>query len=104
MTLNAYSVLDAFVTLLRLGLGLLVVLLAVLAWRVWHRREPGPEGVQALEDRCYLLFLLAGVLLLLNVLAWPIFYLVLQGYVPEWPGIMCIYGVTRIGAGSLGPS
>jgi len=28
----------------------------------------------------------------------------LQSYVPEWPGVMCIYGVTQIGTGSLGPS
>ena len=40
----------------------------------------------------------------LNVLAWPIFYLLLQSYVTEWPGVMCIYGVTRVGAGSLGSS
>src|SRR5205823_3152370 len=24
--------------------------------------------------------------------------------VPEWPGVMCIYGVTRVGAGSAGIS
>src|SRR5262249_763476 len=28
----------------------------------------------------------------------------LQSYVPEWPGVMCIYGVTQVGTGSLGPS
>src|SRR5205085_9843824 len=28
----------------------------------------------------------------------------LQSYVPEWPGIMCIYGVTQIGSGSTGIS
>jgi len=48
--------------------------------------------------------LLAVVLLWLNVLSWPIFYLLLQSYVPEWPGVMCIYGVTRIGTGSVGVS
>jgi hypothetical protein len=29
-------------------------------------------------------------------------YLLLQSYVREWPGVMCIYGVTRIGTGSAG--
>jgi hypothetical protein len=38
------------------------------------------------------------------VVSWPLLYLLLQSYVSEWPGIMCIYGVTRIGAGSIGPS
>src|SRR5262249_49616077 len=40
----------------------------------------------------------------LNLLSWPLFYLLLQSYVPEWEGVMCIYGVTRIGAGSVGPA
>src|SRR5262249_43023551 len=61
-----------------------------------------PEDRKALEDRCYLLFLLAGLLLLLDVLSWPLFYLLLQSYVAEWPGVMCVYGVSRIGTGSIG--
>jgi hypothetical protein len=104
MILNAYAVLDGFVALLRLGLGLLVLGLGLAAWRTWGRRAPGPEGRKTLEDRGYLLFLLAGLLLVLNVLAWPLFYLLLQSYIPEWPGVMCIYGVTRIGLGSRGAS
>jgi hypothetical protein len=103
MILNAYAVLDAFLTALRLGFALLVVGLAVGAWR----RVGGPtsaEGQQALEDRCYLVLLVAAVLLGLNVASWPLFYLLLQSYVPQWPGVMCIYGVTQVGAGSQGPS
>src|SRR5438034_2096252 len=102
MILNAYAVLDAFVSFLRLGLGFLVLWLGLSAWWMWVRHAPVNEGRKALEDRCYLLFLLAGLLLALNVLSWPIFYLLLQSYVVEWPGIMCIYGVTRIGVGSIG--
>lgn len=105
MILNAYAVLAAFVSLLRLALGLLVLWLGVSAWRSWMHNAPEPEERKALEDRYYLLFLLAGLLLALNVLSWPIFYLLLQSYVPEWqPAVMCIYGVTQIGAGTLGPS
>jgi hypothetical protein len=104
MILNAYAVLDAFVSLLRLGLGLLVLGLGFSAWRTWRRRAFAEEAGQRLEDRCHLLLLLAGLLLWLNVLSWPIFYLLLQSYVPEWPDVMCIYGVTRIGTGSIGPS
>jgi hypothetical protein len=103
MILNSYAVLDAFLSLLRFGLGALVLLLAVLALRSWMRKAPGLEASEV-ESRCHLLFLAAGVLLVLNVVAWPLLYLLLQSYVPEWPGVMCVYGVTRIGAGSIGPS
>jgi hypothetical protein len=104
MILNAYAVLDAFVSLLRLGLGLAIVALGFWVWRAWRRPSRDPEDRQALEDRLHLLLLLAVVLLWLNVLSWPTLYLLLQSYVPEWPGVMCIYGVTRIGTGSLGVS
>jgi hypothetical protein len=104
MILNTYAVLAAFVSLLRLGLGMLVLGLGLVAWRTWRRTPPNDEGRKNLEDRSYLLFLMGGTLLALNVIAWPLFYLLLQSYVSEWPGIMCIYGVTRIGSGSLGPA
>jgi hypothetical protein len=104
MILNAYAVLDAFVSLLRLGLGLSILTLVWFAWRAGRRQNLEPEGRQTLEDRLHLLLLLAGVLLWLNILSWPTFYLLLQSYVPEWPDVMCIYGVTRIGTGSLGVS
>ena len=40
----------------------------------------------------------------LGLASWPLLYLLLQSYVPEWPDVMCIYGVTRVGAGSVGAS
>jgi hypothetical protein len=104
MILNGYAVLDGFLSLLRVVLGLLVLGLGSAAWWSWRRRAAQPETRKALEDRCYLLFMLAGLLLVLNILSWPVFYLLLQSYVPEWPGVMCIYGVTRIGTGSIGPA
>jgi hypothetical protein len=104
MILNAYAVLDSFLSLLRLGLALLVLGLSFLALSCWLRHTQGGEARKSLEDRCYLLFLLAGLLLALNVVSWPLYYLLLQSYVPEWPGVMCIYGVTQIGAGSVGAS
>jgi hypothetical protein len=57
-----------------------------------------------LEDRCYLAVLLAFLLVGLNLASWPLIYLLLQSYVHEWPGVMCIYGVTRIGLGTQGVS
>jgi hypothetical protein len=104
MILNAYAVLDAFIDLLRMLAGSMVAVLAITAWRQWGTAVSA-EQRKSLEDRYYLLFLLALLLLGLNFASWPLLYLLLQSYVPEWPGqVMCIYGVTQIGAGSLGPS
>jgi hypothetical protein len=102
MIVNAYAVLDAFLSVCRLGLGLTIMCLSLAAGWTWLRLPPVAECRKVLEDRCYLLFLLAHLLLWLNLLSWPILYLLLQSYVPEWPGVMCIYGVTRIGAGTAG--
>jgi hypothetical protein len=104
MIVNAYAILDAFVSALRLGLGVLVVTLGFLAWRFWRRHALQAEEREKLETRCHLLLLLAGILLILNVASWPLFYLLLQSYIPQWPGVMCIYGVTRIGSRSVGIS
>ncbi|MHB1426099.1 MAG: hypothetical protein ACYC3I_23295 [Gemmataceae bacterium] len=104
MIVNAYAVLDAFVSFLRLGLGLLVVGLGLFAWRFWRRHAFQAEDREKLENRCHLLLLLASILLWLNVASWPIFYLLLQSYVPQWPDVMCIYGVTRIGSRGIGSS
>lgn len=105
MILNAYAILDAFLSLFRLGLALVVLGLTLAAWRQWRqRRQASGEMRRAFEDRCYLVFLFAVVLLIVNVVSWPLLYLLLQSYVPEWPGVMCIYGVTQVGTGSMGAS
>lgn len=120
MILNSFAILDGFVTFLRFGLALVIVFLAVPVWRVWGRSDlkgksdlkgqsdsrgqSDPKGREHLENRTYLLCLLAFLLLFLNLVSWPLLYLLLQSYVPEWPGVMCVYGVTRIGIGSQGIS
>jgi hypothetical protein len=96
MILNAYAVLDAFVTLLRL---LLAAVMLVTAFRGWSRQA---KTAEQFEQRQYLLAILASVLLLLNVVAWPLFYLLLESCIPQWSGVMCIYGVTQIGSHSDG--
>jgi len=93
--LNAFSVLAAFAAVLRVALGAVIVVAGVAALR--RRAEKG-------EERYFLLASLGGALVALGIASWPLFYLVLQSYVPEWPGVMCIEGVTRIGAGSIGAS
>ncbi|HMC65047.1 MAG TPA: hypothetical protein VKI65_08905 [Gemmataceae bacterium] len=102
MILNAYALLDAFVTLLRSFLALLVIGQAALAL-VHVGPGASPDRKKLVEDRYYLLFLLAILLLGLNVVSWPLFYLLLQSYVSEWP-VMCIYGVTQVGTGSISSS
>lgn len=105
MIINAYAVLVAFTGLLRALIGVLVVCTGVGAWRRWSRARSA-ETRKSVEDRTYLVLSLAFVLLWLNLAAWPLFYLLLQSYVPQWPDVMCIYGVTRIGASpyNVGPS
>lgn len=100
MIVNTYAVLDGFLTVVRLVLGLVLLVSAIAAMRA----PSSLPAKDALEDRYYLLFLLAIVLLVLNVLSWPLFYLLLQSYVAQWPGVMCIYGVTQIGRDSLNAS
>lgn len=103
MVLNGYTILSVFLCLMRLLLGVVVVLVGVSARRL-SRRAPEIEQTELVENRSYLLFLLATVLIALNVISWPILYLLLQSYVQEWPSVMCIYGVTKIGSGTLGVS
>jgi len=100
MILNSYAIVDGFLAFLRLPLALLVI---GLAYRVWSSPRSCSD-TQRREDHYYLLLLSATLLLGLNLVAWPLFYALLQSYVPQWPGVMCIYGVTQIGSGSLGPS
>lgn len=104
MILNAYAILSGFVVLLSGITALLLTGLAAHLLWVQRRDEQSPNLRTRSEDRFYLLSLLATWLLGLNLASWPLLYLLLQSYVPQWPGVMCIYGVTQIGAGSLGVS
>src|SRR5262245_51217534 len=103
MILNSYAVLAAFVALLRLLSGLLILGAGLSAGR---GRPATPDDRGALEDRGYLAFLLALLVVGLNLASWPLLYRLLQSYVPEWSqaGVMCIYGVMQVGEGSTGPS
>ncbi|MHC4849965.1 MAG: hypothetical protein ACYTEG_16145, partial [Planctomycetota bacterium] len=76
-----------FAVILRCGIG---GLLAVAALRAMRRPDSG----------YYLRFVLGATLFGVALAAWPLFYLVLQSYVGQWPGVMCIDGVTRVGTGS----
>jgi hypothetical protein len=105
--LNAYAVLAAFVSVLSFLLGLLLMVFGLAAWRQCGR-DPSPEGRKHLEDRGALLFLSAFALVGLNLISWPLLYLLLQSYVPQMKQlgqpVMCIYGVTQFGKDSFGPA
>lgn len=96
MIVNAFSVAAVFAAFLRAALALLVLVAGARAIR-GHRRSRGTP-----EERFYLLVAACTVLVALAVVSWPLLYVVLESYVPEWPGVMCIEGVTRIGTGSVG--
>jgi hypothetical protein len=95
---NPHSVLAAFVSFVEAALAAATLGLALAALR--SRAAPGSEA--AADRRYHLLFLLALTLAAVGVAAWPLLYLTLASYVSEWPGVMCIQGVTRVGTGSLG--
>ena len=98
MILNGYAVLLLLMNLVRLPLALIVMMLGLSALRRIHGRLQ-PEHRKSLEDRSYLLVMLAIWLVGLNILSWPLLYWLLQSYVSEWSDVMCIYGVTQIGNG-----
>jgi hypothetical protein len=112
MTLNPYSVLAAFLTVLEAGLGLAVVVLVVrAAMRRRASRRPGhgtANGAHSVNgvDSAPLIAWAAMVLVGLSVVSWPLLYLLLESLVPFWreSGVMCIQGVIRIGSESVGPS
>lgn len=103
MFLNGYTILSLFLCLTRLLMAAAVLLVGFSVWRGLSRPR-GDVQTEAVENRAYLLFSTATVLIALNVASWPVLYLMLQSYVREWPQIMCVYGVTRIGTGTLGAS
>lgn len=103
MILNTYAILIGFLALLQIVASGVTLLVGAVAWRV-SRRALAADEHTALEQRYYLAFLLTLLLVGINLVSWALFYLLLQSYVPEWSGVMCIYGVTQVGKGSMGPS
>ena len=54
------------------------------------------EDKSKFERKGYLVFLLACVTLSVRMIVWPWFYFMLQSFVSEVPGAMCMFGVTQI--------
>lgn len=99
MILNGYAILATFVGLVELCVGIAVVCLASAGLR--RRAATGP-ALDTVAPRDAILLLLAFALVGASVASWPILYLLLASYIPEWFGVMCIQGVVRVGTGSEG--
>ena len=95
MIVNKYSILSLFVC--TLGLVLAGALAATASWAARQiRRVRGELDASQAERSMHLATLIAVVCLVLLVIGWPLFYAMLDSFVPEIPGAMCIYGVTKV--------
>lgn len=95
MIVNHYSVLMLFMS--GLGLAMAGVLEGTALWAAW--RIHGSQDQQqssAAERSIHLATLVAVVCLAISMLGWPLLYAMLDSFVPEIPGAMCIYGVTKV--------
>ncbi|MCK6467244.1 MAG: hypothetical protein L6Q53_03480 [Candidatus Brocadia sinica] len=95
MIVNIYTLIMLFVAFLSLFLG---GFLFYAALKMFLGSEPmiPLETKGKFEQRGYLVFLVACVMLSVRMLAWPWFYFMLQSFVSEVPGAMCMFGVTQI--------
>jgi len=95
MIVNKYSVLSLFVD--ALGLVLAVVLAISASWAARRiGRGRGELDASRAEQSIHLATLVAMVCLVFLVIGWPLLYAMLDSFVPEIPGAMCIYGVTKV--------
>ncbi len=95
MIVNKYSVLSLFVD--SLGLALAAVLAITASWAARRIRRTHAElDASRAEQSIHLATLVATVCLAILVIGWPLLYAMLDSFVPEIPGAMCIYGVTKV--------
>jgi len=80
-----------------LGLALAGVLATTASWAAWGiHRGRGELDVSRAERSIHLATLVAVVCLAILLIGWPLLYAMLDSFVPEIPGAMCIYGVTKV--------
>ncbi|HQU44504.1 MAG: hypothetical protein B7Z73_16490 [Planctomycetia bacterium 21-64-5] len=100
MITSGYSALAGFIGVLQFVAGAAAIGVGVR--NVLLGRVDQADAADRLESSTYLAALLAYLLLGLSLASWIVLYLMLDSFVPQWPGAMCIYGVTLIGEGSRG--
>jgi len=91
MILNGPILISIFLAVPGLVLGL-----AALVCYGRQIRTRAATGSVVEGEGAYLVFLLLLTAFGLRVLAWPITYIALESAVPQVPGAMCIFGVTRL--------
>ena len=95
MILNVFTLTVIFTSFLTLVL-LIVGAAFTLSLGTREREQDGKEHERSVENRLYLTFLLVAAALLCRGLNWPLFYLMLQSFIPDVPGAMCIFGTTQV--------
>lgn len=94
MILNIYTIIMLFIAIIT---GLLAVPLGIFAFKIYKKWAGAlyDEEKTVIENRSYLLMLMATVILFVKLLTWPFLYVSLQSYIPGIQGAMCIFGVTQ---------
>ena len=95
MIVNIYTIIMLFVAILSLSMGGFLFLLTIRTLISFETTIP-LEDKSKFEQKGYLVFLLACVTLSIRMIVWPWFYFMLQSFVSEVPGAMCMFGVTQI--------
>src|SRR3989339_1426869 len=95
MIVNIYTLIMLFVAIFSLSLGGFLFLLTIKTLLSFKTTVP-LEDKSKFERKGYLVFLLACVTLSIRMIVWPWFYFMLQSFVSEVPGAMCMFGVTQI--------
>lgn len=98
MIINIFTIISLFIAAVSLLLGIFQAGVAVFLYKNWGGIRTGEERTR-LEDFAYLVLLIAGVVLMVRLLSWPLFYATLNSYVSEIQWAMCVAGVTQIKAG-----
>ena len=99
MIINIFTIISLFVAAVSLFLGIFQAGVSLYLYQKWKSIKTGEEKTK-LEDFAYLVLLIAGVILMVRLLSWPLFYATLNSYVPEVQGAMCVAGVMQIQAGT----
>lgn len=95
MIVNIYTLIMLFVAFVSLFLGGFLLYATIKSLLSFKAIVP-LEAKSRFEQKGYLIFLTACVAIAIRMLAWPWFYFMLQSFVPEIPGAMCMFGVTQI--------
>ena len=96
MIINPLSVAALTVDGFSLGLAGATTAASLVLLPGFARAPQSGEQMTILENRMYLLFWMATVLLLLRFAGWPLFYYTLHSFIPEIEGAMCIFGARNL--------